>query len=206
MLRTFMNPLYRYLKSTIGLASKEIEKAFVAVDRVDFVLPEDRALAYQDHPLPIGFGVTISQPTTVAFMINQLNPKIGEKILDVGSGSGWTTALLASIVGFTGKVTGTEIIPELVEFGNQNLSKYKFKNAKIILAGRKPGLPKQSPFDRILVSAAAEKLPRILLQQLKVGGRMVIPVQSSILSIDRKSEDAFDQKEFPGFIFVPLKL
>ena len=200
-----MNPLYSYLKSTIGFASKEIELAFADVDRADFVPQQHQQEAYVDYPLPIGYGVTISQPTTVAFMINQLDPKLGDKVLDVGAGSGWTTALLAYIVGRNGEVTGTEIIKQLVAFGNQNIKKYRFKNAKIILADKQLGLSQEAPFDRILVSAAAEKLPGELLEQLAIGGKMVIPIQTSIWKIDRVSQDQYNQQEFPGFMFVPLR-
>ncbi len=197
--------LYAYLEASQGFANKYIEQAFREIDRADFVLSEYREMAYQDTALPIGHGATISQPTTVLFMLNQLQPSRSEKILDVGSGSGWTTALLAKIVGDSGEVIGTEIVPELVKFGNKNLKKYNFKNAKIILAGKRLGLSRQAPFDRILVSAAAAKLPDELPKQLTVGGRIIIPVQGSIWKIDRISKNKFDEQEFPGFLFVPLK-
>lgn len=199
------NELYLYLKSAIGFQSQEIKKAFESIDRADFVLSEYKTEAYGDYPLPIGFGSTISQPSTVLMMLNWLDPKVGDNILDIGSGSGWTTALLAQIVGVGGEVQGVEIVPQLVEFGNQNIKKYKFKNAKIIQAGKKLGLSEQAPFDRILVSAAGEQVPQVLVDQLKVGGRMVLPVKNSVFVIDKISENETSAKEIPGFAFVPLR-
>ncbi len=99
----------------------EINRAFKKIKREDFLLPEDRSKAGIDNALPIGYGQTISQPATVAFMLELLQPRAGDKILDVGSGSGWTTALLAEIVGKRGKVYGVERILELKNFGKQNL-------------------------------------------------------------------------------------
>src|SRR3989344_6098145 len=112
------------LISSNYLKTPSIIKAFQKVDRADFVLPEYRGAAHQDHPLPIGFGQTISQPATVAMMLEWLEPKKGQKILDIGCGSGWTTALLSSIVGKKGKVIGIERISELAEMAKKNLIKY----------------------------------------------------------------------------------
>ena len=106
------------------LKTLSIVRAFKKVDRADFVLPEYLGAAYEDCPLPIGFGQTISQPFTVALMLEWLAPEKGQKILDIGCGSGWTTALLSSIVGKKGRVVGIERISGLAEFAAQNLSKY----------------------------------------------------------------------------------
>lgn len=170
------------------------------VDRKDFVLKEYESEAYEDYPLPIGFGQTISQPSTVFFMLKLLNPKKGEKILDVGSGSGWTTALLAEAVGEKGKVFGIEKIPELVEFGKNNISKYNFNNVQILEAGKELGLSKEAPFDKILVSASAKEIPQELMDQLKDKGIMVIPVGNDILKIQKKGKI----EKYEGFVFVPL--
>ncbi len=185
------------------LKTRSIVDAFIAVDRIDFIRPSSRRVAYADEPQPIGHGQTISQPYTVAFMLEQLQPRSGEKILDVGSGSGWTTALLAHIVGEKGSVLGVEIIPDLVEFGKNNLEKYPFPNAKIIQAGNAPG-KKEERFDKILASASARRTPPELVEQLNVGGVMVLPVRSSIYRIEKISEDKLEKKQFPGFAFVPL--
>lgn len=170
------------------------------IDRKDFVLKEYEDEAYEDYPLPIGFGQTISQPSTVFFMLKLLNPKKGEKILDVGSGSGWTTALIAEAVGEKGKVFGIEKIPELVEFGRNNLSKYDFKNVQIFKAGKELGLPKEAPFDKILVSASAKEISQELVNQLKDKGVMVIPVGNDILRIEKGGKT----EKYEGFVFVPL--
>lgn len=197
--------LVDYLISTGVLRSKPIIEAFQAIDRADFVLPQYKSETYEDYPLPIGHGQTISQPTTVSFMLELLEPEKGGKVLDVGSGSGWTTALLADIVGREGEVWGVEIVPELVEFGNNNLQKYDFPWARIVKAGETIGLPEHVSFDRILVSASGEELPQELIKQLKVGGRLVIPIRNSIWQIDKTSDRSYKELEFPGFVFVPLK-
>jgi len=196
--------LLRHLKeSTKVLKTKEIEEAFKNIDRADFVKDDYRAEAYEDYPLPIGYGQTISQPSTVAFMLELLEPKVGDKILDLGSGSGWTTALLAQIVGEKGKVIGLERIPELVEYGQVNLAKYNFRQARIEKADTRLGVPKDAPFCKILVSASTEELPKGLIKQLKTGGVLVIPVGNSILRVDR-TETGILQKSYEGFVFVPL--
>lgn len=179
--------------------------AFRRIDRSNFIPENHRDEAYEDYPIPIGFGQTISQPTTVAFMIELLDPKPWNIILDIGSGSWWTTAILSCIIGETGYVTGTEILPELVIFGKKNLAKYPFHNALILQAGDKLGVP-GSVFDRILVSAWAIQFPNELLNQLNYGGRLVIPVGNSIFLYEKDMEWIVRIEEFPGFIFVPLKV
>jgi protein-L-isoaspartate(D-aspartate) O-methyltransferase len=161
----------------------------------------------QTCALPIGYGQTISQPLTVAIMLELLDPKKGQKILDVGSGSGWTTALLSYVVGEEGKVVALEIKKELVEFGKENADKYKFVEkgiAEFYEADGNKGFPKEAPYDRIIVSASAECVPNALKEQLKVGGKMVIPVQNSLWYMEKKSDNDFYKEEFRGFVFVPL--
>jgi protein-L-isoaspartate(D-aspartate) O-methyltransferase len=186
------------------LRTKQVEKAFENIKRRDFVPEAYQSQAEIDIPLPIGFAQTVSQPYTVAFMLDLLQPKKGEKILDVGSGSGWTTALLTESVGRIGRVFGIEIIPELVSFGQNNLKKYGFKNASIEEAGVDLGLSREAPFDKILVSAAAKRVPDELTDQLKIGGIMVIPVGHSLVQVKKISETDTENKEFEGFVFVPL--
>ena len=189
------------------LKTPRIIEAFQKIKRVDF-LPEDiKNLAELNEALPIGYGQTISQPLVVAFMIEQLEPKEGDKILDVGSGSGWTTALLAEIVGEKGKIIAIDIVPELVEFGKNNIAKYNFiekGRAHFFWANGSKGYSKEAPFDRILVSAAARELSSAWKEQLKIGGRIVTPIGSSIWLFVKKSEKDFEEIEYPGFAFVPL--
>lgn len=197
--------LVKHLIFSNVLKSENIIEAFEVIDRADFVLEQCLHEVYEDHPLQIGFGQTISQPTTVAFMLELLQPSADDKILDVGSGSGWTTALLSKIVGPHGIVFGVELIRELVEFGRKNLQKYKFSNAEILQAGDVLGLSKEAPFDKILVSAASDNFPEELVEQLRICGRMVMPIKNSIWKIDKISDTEIRKKEFPGFVFVPLK-
>lgn len=208
------------------LKTPSIIEAFAAVDRKDFAAPDYRELAYLDEALPIGYGQTISQPLTVAFMLELLEPKAGDKILDVGAGSGWTTALLAYAVRQKsgnsklearnpkqrqnykfqkdGIIIGVERIPELVKFGRENLAKYNFTNARIVPAGEKLGFSEEAPYHRILVSAAGQEIPQELVDQFKVGGRLVMPVLNSIWRVDKISETETKKEEYYGFSFVPL--
>jgi len=201
------------------LKTPRIIEALKKIERVDF-LPEDiKNLAELNTALPIGFGQTISQPLVVAFMIEQLQPQPGDNILDIGSGSGWTTAILAEIVGQNGRnqkskikdqkgrVVAIEIIPELMEFGKKNVEKYNFIEKRIvefICADGSKGYKKEAPFDKILASASAEKIPQAWKDQLKVGGRIVTPIGTSIWLFIKKSDKKFDEIEYPGFVFVPL--
>lgn len=202
-MRLLVNKLINkgYLKTDL------IIDAFSEIGRIEFVPQELEKEAEADIPLPIGFGQTISQPLTVAFMFELLDPQRGHNVLDIGSGSGWTTSLLSYIVGKNGKVTAIERIPELCEWGRGNADKYKFVReglAEFHVADGNFGFTENSPYDRILVSAMAEEIPQALKDQLKVGGKMVIPVNNDIWYLEKKSEDEFYKEEYPGFSFVPL--
>jgi len=194
------------------LKTEAIINAFKKVKRSDFVKPEDKEYFEVNAPLSIGYGQTISQPLTVAFMIELLEPKPGEKILDVGSGSGWTAAILSEIVGLTGKVYGVERIIDLANFAKTNIAKYNFIKkgvAQIFCSDGYQGLPDFAPFDKIIVAAAAEAVPEKLLEQLKIGGKIVIPIgqqyeSQDIVVIEKVSSNKFKEKKYPGFIFVPL--
>lgn len=197
--------LIQSLIKTGYLKTPRIIRAFLKVDRALFVPKELRHQAYYNAPLPIGYGQTISQPLTVAFMLEKLEPQAGDKILDLGSGSGWQTALLAEIVGKKGKIFAAEIISELLKMGKQNIKKLDYQNVKFHLA--KPGIlgwPAQAPFDKIIAAAAAKALPQQLVNQLKPGGRMILPIQNSIWQIDKTRSGRIKKQEFPGFAFVPL--
>jgi len=195
--------LIQHLIDRGALKSKIIIEAFKKIDRIDFVSAPAGSDVYEDHPLSIGFQQTISQPTTVAMMLEMLSPEKGDRILDIGSGSGWTTALLSYIAGEAGYVIGLERIDPLVAFGRGNLNKYNFQNAEIIPAGKALGLPGET-FDRILVSASSEEFPSELASQLETGGKLVIPVLDSIYEITKKENGALDGTRYYGFSFVPL--
>ncbi len=191
------------------LKSPEIIRAFSKIQRKDFVTPDMRDIAQFDRALPLAAGQTISQPTVVTFMLEMLAPREGQKILDIGSGSGWTTALLASIVGNKGKVVALEVIPELKEFGEKNAAKYNFIEkgiAKFFCQDGAEGYRPEAPFDGILVSAslATKELPVAWKTQLKAGGKIVVPIQNSIWVFTKKDETHLSEKEYPGFVFVPF--
>ena len=224
-----MDPGYENLINSLikdgYLKTPEIIEAFKAIDRADFVPEEYKSEAYVNAPLPIGFNQTISQPLTVAFMIELLEPKAGDKILDVGSGSGWTPALLAHITsggkssevglpniedteGKEALVFSLERIPELKEFAEKNIAKYGFVEkgiVKIIHADGSKGYKKEAPYDKIIAGAASEAdIPEAWKRQLKIGGRIVSPVGQSIIVLDKISKKDYNQKEYFGFSFVPL--
>lgn len=186
-----------------ALMNPQIIDAFRAVDRKYFVPLTLREDAYIDCPLPIGNGQTISQPSTVAFMLEKLSPQKGDKVLDIGSGSGWTTALLCHLVGEEGSVTGVERVSSLVEQGQENLAQFHFHHCSIQQAGEQLGIPGQK-YDKILVSAAADELPEELFSQLNVGGILVIPVENSIYKCTKISQEEIKTEAFYGFVFVPL--
>jgi protein-L-isoaspartate(D-aspartate) O-methyltransferase len=186
------------------LRTPEIIDAFHTVDRKYFIPASFSEYMYIDKPLPIGEAQTISQPSTVAFMLELLQPKKGDTVLDIGSGSGWTTSLLCSIVGKEGSVLGLERVDLLVEKGRNNLSQFLFgEQCRIEKAGKALGIPGKR-FDKILVSASAEEIPESLFDQLKTGGVLVIPVQHSIFRFEKISDREVKKEEYPGFVFVPL--
>jgi protein-L-isoaspartate(D-aspartate) O-methyltransferase len=189
------------------LRTPAIVQAFEAIDRRDFVTPEMAEAAYVDAALPLGLGQTISQPYTVAYMLELLQPHAGHKILDIGSGSGWSTALLAHIVGPSGKVIALEIIPELCDMGQRHVTTYNFIEKGIVEMHCQSGLegyPPDAPYDRIIAAAAGDRVPQAWLEQTKVGGRIVTPIGSSIMLLKKQSEEGWEREDHPGFVFVPL--
>lgn len=196
--------LVDHLVSSGVLYSPHLVEAFRKCDRALFVPNERDDNTYGDYPLSIGMGQTISQPTTVAIMLELLHPRSGDKVLDIGSGSGWTTALLAAAVGHDGFVEGVERLSSLVEYGKRSLRRAPITNASIELADSsalgKPG----HRYDRILVSASAQNMPMNLLDQLKPGGILVIPILESVWRINKDENGKISGYEIPGFRFVPL--
>ncbi len=201
------NGLVEILVRNGYLKSHSIIDAFREITRAEFVPPEFETEADADIPLPIGHGQTISQPTTVAIMFELLDTKPGQKVLDIGSGSGWTTAMLGHIVGTDGRVVAVEILPELHDMTERNVEKFSLVKAgivKCVLGDGNVGYDPEQPFDRILVSAAADEVPQALKDQLAVGGKMVIPVHNRLCYLEKRGENDFYKEEFPGFSFVPL--
>lgn len=184
--------------------SWRVRQALRAFPRENFLPERVRHQAFLDQALPIGFGQTGSQPTTVRLMLEWLGPKQGDTVLDIGSGSGWTTALLSHLVGARGRVVAVERIPELLRLGEENCAQSGVRNVRFYLAGEELGYPAAAPYDRILVSAAADSLPRELLASLKPGGKVVIPVRNDILEVTARGSNPEHIKVHPGFVFVPL--
>lgn len=171
--------------------------------------PNLRGKAYKNIPLPIGFGQMTTEPFVIAFMLEMLKPKKGDKILEIGSGCGWQTALIAQIVGDQGFVDAIEIIPGLKKFGEANLKKYKFNKVKVMIGDGSKGWSTDAPYDGIVVTAASSKdKVKPFIKQLKIGARLVIPIQAKkgqdILVVERLSEKEYKQKKYHGFNFVEM--
>jgi protein-L-isoaspartate(D-aspartate) O-methyltransferase len=198
------------------LKTSTIIDAFKNIDRAKFVPEDMKCFAYVDEALSIGAGQTISQPYTVAFMLELLEPQAGEKILDIGAGSGWQTALLAHIVSSPpvsgadggGKIFAMEIVPELCKFGKKNVENFNFIKKRIvewICGDASKGLSDKAPFDKIIAAAALDRgVPQEWKDQLKIGGRIVVPIKESIWLFIKKDKDNFEEQEYPGFVFVPF--
>jgi len=183
----------------------DVATAMAELDRRRFLPPDQRAHANEDRPLPLGHGQTNSQPSTVAAMLRLLRVPVGARVLDVGAGSGWTTALLARLVGPTGTVVGVELELDLAERGAQNLAACAMPWARLDVAEPAVlGRPVEDGYDRILVSAAARDLPADLVDQLGDGGRMVLPVRRTLWVVQRHG-DRIDRTPHGSYLFVPLR-
>lgn len=188
-----------------SLKSQPLKEAFFNIDRQDFVKKADWGVAYEDRPLSIGPEATISQPTTVAMMLEALQLKAGESVLDIGSGSGYATALIAKTVGPLGAVLGLEIQADLCGFSRNNLVQYNLEQVSILQAKEDViGMPGKQ-FDKILVSAAAKQLPEGLLDQLKLEGVLVIPIKSEVWVLTKTSRGEIHKRILGHFRFVGLK-
>jgi len=199
--------LMDFWKNSLRLADIEL-KAFKEVSREDFVPENFKDKAYKDIPLPLLRGKTISQPTTIMFMTHALELKPGEKVFEIGTGSGYQAAIIAKIVGPKGKVITTEIMPELVSFAKQNLIKANINNAEVYEDEGSKGNSKEAPFDKIIITAACKEFPKQLLEQLKPDGIIVGPVgdkheQEMVRGF--KDKNGKLQLEFLGpFLFTPM--
>jgi protein-L-isoaspartate(D-aspartate) O-methyltransferase len=181
-----------------------VSDAFAATPRAGFLPGSARGRASYDGPIQIGCGQTNSQPRTVVDMLRLLDVRTGDRVLDVGAGSGWSTALLAHLTGPTGAVVGVELEPELVEFGRDNLARTDRPWARIEQADpERLGWPDAAPYDRVLVSAEARALPRELVDQLTEDGRMVAPVSGTMLLVEGR--DGARVSRHGGYRFVPLR-
>jgi len=183
---------------------EEILKAIEKIDRRDFVLERNLNEAYEDHPLSIGYGQTISQPFTVAFMLQELELKEGDRVLEIGTGSGWNAALISCLVGEEGKVYGVEIVDELAERAKEKLKNYK--NITVFNGDASHGLPEYASYDKIILTAAPKKLAKEFKEQLVNGGILLAPVgeyTQKLIKLTKKG-DKFIETEKGDFIFVPL--
>lgn len=185
--------------------SAAVRDAFLKVNREDFIPDNHKDEAYGDYPLHIMLGQTISQPTTVAMMLEALELKKGQRVLEIGAGSGYNAALIAEIVR-PGKVFSVEIINELAEYARKNV--VGIKNLDIVASDGGIGLQKEAPFDRIVVTAACPEIPQPLIEQLKEGGVLVAPVDSMVNQVMikvRKVNGKLHKEKLGFFSFVPLK-
>jgi len=189
-----------------GVRDPAVLAAMRRVPRHEFVGPDLRDAAYEDHPLPIGYGQTISQPYIVAVMTELLHPRPEHTVLEIGTGSGYQAAVLACIVR---KVYTMEVIPELAREAAERLKRLGYTNVEVRHGDGYYGWPEHAPYDGIIVTAAASHIPPSLLDQLKPGGRMVIPVGppmlvQSLVLVQKAPDGTIHQKEIMSVRFVPL--
>lgn len=190
----------------ISAFQPNVMDAMAKVPREDFVPADLKAYAYDNKPLPIGFGQTISQPFIVTLMTELLAPDKSKVILEVGAGSGYQAAILATLVN---KVYTIEIIPELAEIARKRLARLGYDNVEVLLGDGHTGLPQHAPYVGIIVTAAAAFIPPALKEQLKPGGRLVIPLGlphtiQELLLIEKDYQGRFVTKDILSVAFVPL--
>jgi protein-L-isoaspartate(D-aspartate) O-methyltransferase len=188
---------------TRGAFRPEVLAAMRRVPRHRFVAKELVGAAYEDHPLPIGAGQTISQPFMVAVMTDLLQLRPGDRVLEIGTGCGYQAAVLAEL---GARVYSIEIVPELAARARATLAELGYANVTVIEGNGWEGLPREAPFDRIVVTAAPERVPEALVEQLRVGGRMVVPVgdRDQSLRVLEKTEQGVREHELFHVRFVPM--
>ncbi|MGB9691864.1 MAG: protein-L-isoaspartate(D-aspartate) O-methyltransferase [Candidatus Sumerlaeaceae bacterium] len=187
-----------------GITDMFVINAMRQVDRALFVPPELRHQAYTDGPLPVGHGQTISQPYIVALMTQELHPAPTDRVLEVGCGTGYQTAILAHLVK---EVWSLEIVPELAQAARHRLDQLGLRNVHILVRDGWLGLPEKAPFDKIIVTAAPEHVPETLLDQLEVGGIMVVPVGGDVqelLQITHEEPGRYVHRRLGPVRFVPM--
>jgi len=201
------NLLVKFWKNNFDFSDAEI-KAFLDINREHFIPGGIKHLAYEDTPLPLCRGKTISQPTTVMIMTWALELSRGEKVFEVGTGSGYQAAIISKIIGPKGKVITTEIIPELVMFAKENLKRADIKNVFIYEEDGSNGMDKEALFDKIIITAACKEFPEPLIEQLKIGGIILGPIgnkDEQYMVKGTKESNGRLELEFLGpFLFTPL--
>jgi len=201
--------LVALLKELGYIRSFKVEKAMLTVPRELFVPEDVREYVYDDRPLPIGYGQTISAPSIVAHMTELLDPMPGDKVLEIGTGSGYQAAILAEIVGLEGCVWSIERVPELAEFAKRNLERTGYLGrVKVVVGDGSLGYKPEAPYDRIMVTAAAPRIPEPLIEQLKPKGRLVAPIGpfpfQVLLVVDKMEDGSIEVRRDIEVVFVPL--
>jgi protein-L-isoaspartate(D-aspartate) O-methyltransferase len=189
------------------ISEEKVRKAMLRVPRHKFIPEYEQEEAYIDAPLDIGYGQTISAPHMVAIMCELLELSEGHKVLEIGSGSGYNAAVMGELVGKSGHVYTVERIEPLVHFARENLKETGYNNVTVILEDGSMGYSRYAPYDRISVTCAAPHIPEPLLEQLKLGGIMVIPVgnySQELIRIKTDSEGNTHKEKKGGVVFVPL--
>ncbi len=199
--------LLDYLERQGYLKSPGVRAAMESIDRRQFVPSRERNRAYDDTPLPIGQGQTISAPHMCAMMLEELRARPGAKVLEIGSGSGYHAALASRVVGPEGHIHTVERIEALAEGAQISLAEADITNVTVHLDDGSLGWPKEAPYDHIMVTCGAPAMPPPLLEQLKDGGRLVVPVgnryHQRLLTVTRRG-DSYDEESTGGVAFVPL--
>jgi len=204
--RKTINDLIIYLKNSKFLTDNRVESALRNIPRHEFVPESELEYAYDNEPLSTMKKQTISQPGVVTRMTEWLNVKNGQNILEIGTGSGWQSAILSYLVG-TGTVYSIERHPELVKFAQENLKKLNIDNVHVILGDGTLGYLQASPYDRIIITAACSEIPLPLLDQLKENGLIIAPVGDSsqyLVLLQKTSKGMIEIKKQSKYVFVPL--
>ena len=189
-----------------GITEQHILDAFLEVPREEFISPEFQHLAYGDHPLPIQAGQTISQPYIVGLMIEAAEIRPGDKVLEVGAGSGYAAAVISRIAG---QVIGIERQSELVPIARERLERLGYDNVTIVEGDGTKGCPDEAPFDAVLAAASGSHVPKALLNQLRPGGRVVMPVGDpgwvqKLVKVTKQPDGTFETQDLGAVRFVPL--